>query len=88
MRSLMPADPIRYRAVIRQTPSCYQPEATVAAWDSHPLRKRAFPRRTESLGYDRWLKANTVKRRTHSLFRQGLMLYEHIRIGRRSVYVR
>jgi hypothetical protein len=32
----------------------------------------------ESLGYDRWLKANTVKRRTHSLFRQGLMLYEHI----------
>ena len=32
----------------------------------------------ESLGYDRWLKANTVKRRTHSLFRQGLMLYNHI----------
>jgi hypothetical protein len=32
----------------------------------------------ESLGYDRWLKANTVKRRTHSLFRQGLMLYDHI----------
>jgi hypothetical protein len=32
----------------------------------------------EALGYDRWLKANTVKRRTHSLFRQGLMLYEHI----------
>ena len=32
----------------------------------------------ESLGYDRWLKANTVKRRTHSLFRQGLMLYEYI----------
>ena len=32
----------------------------------------------ERLGYDRWLKANTVKRRTHSLFRQGLMLYEHI----------
>ena len=31
----------------------------------------------ESLGYDRWLKANTVKYRTHSLFRQGLMLYEH-----------
>jgi hypothetical protein len=30
----------------------------------------------ESLGYDRMLKANTVKRRTHSLFRQGLMLYE------------
>ena len=24
------------------------------------------------------LKANTVKRRTHSLFRQGLMLYDHI----------
>ena len=32
----------------------------------------------ESLGYDRWLRANTVKHRTHSLFRQGLMLYEHI----------
>ena len=32
----------------------------------------------ESLGYDRWLKANRVKYRTHSLFRQGLMLYEHI----------
>ena len=31
----------------------------------------------ESLGYDRWLKANTVKYRTHSLFRQGLMLYDH-----------
>ena len=28
----------------------------------------------ERIGYDRWLKANTVKRRTHSLFRQGLML--------------
>ena len=32
----------------------------------------------EALGYDRWLKANTVKRRTHSLFRQGLMLYDHL----------
>ena len=32
----------------------------------------------ECLGYDRWLKANTVKYRTHSWFRQGLMLYEHI----------
>ena len=32
----------------------------------------------ESLGYDRWLKANTVKTCTHSLFRQGLMLYQHI----------
>ena len=31
----------------------------------------------ERIGYDRWLKANTVKRRTHSLFRQGLMLYHH-----------
>ena len=30
----------------------------------------------ESLGYDRMLKANTVKKRTHSLFRQGMMLYE------------
>lgn len=32
----------------------------------------------ESLGYDRHLKSNTVKRRTHSLFRQGTMLYELI----------
>ena len=32
----------------------------------------------ERIGYDRWLKVNTVKHRTHSLFRQGLMLYEHI----------
>jgi len=32
----------------------------------------------ESLGYDRLLKANTVKRRTHSLFRQGCMLYDLI----------
>lgn len=30
----------------------------------------------ESLGYDRYLKASTTKRRTHSLFRQGCMLYE------------
>ena len=32
----------------------------------------------ERIGYDRWLKANTVKRRTHSLFRQGLILYHHL----------
>ena len=32
----------------------------------------------ESLGYDRLLKANTVKKRVHSLFRQGCMLYELI----------
>ena len=31
----------------------------------------------ESLGYDRWLKANTAKTRAHSLFPHGLMLYEH-----------
>jgi hypothetical protein len=30
----------------------------------------------EQLGYDRHLKINTTKRRTHSLFRQGSMLYE------------
>ena len=30
----------------------------------------------EQLGYDRHLKTNTTKRRTHSLFRQGSMLYE------------
>ena len=32
----------------------------------------------ESLGMDRHLKANTVKTRTHSLFRQGCMLYDLI----------
>ncbi|HME25689.1 MAG TPA: hypothetical protein VKI44_30875 [Acetobacteraceae bacterium] len=30
----------------------------------------------EALGYDRHLKSNTTKRRTHSLLRQGRMLYE------------
>jgi Transposase DDE domain len=30
----------------------------------------------EALGYDRHLKSNTTKRRTHSLFRQGCMLYD------------
>jgi hypothetical protein len=32
----------------------------------------------ESLGMDRLLKANTSKKRTHSLFRQGCMLYDLI----------
>ena len=32
----------------------------------------------ECIGYDRWLKANTVKHRNHSLFRQGQLFYEHI----------
>ena len=32
----------------------------------------------EALGYDRHLKSNTTKRRTHSLIRQGSMLYELI----------
>ena len=32
----------------------------------------------DSLGFDRLLKANTVKRRTHSLFRQGSLLYDLI----------
>jgi len=32
----------------------------------------------EALGYDRHLKSNTTTRRTHSLFRQGCMLYELI----------
>ena len=32
----------------------------------------------ESLGMDRHLKVNTVKHRTHSLFRQGCMLYDLI----------
>jgi len=32
----------------------------------------------EALGYDRHLKSNTTKRRTHSLFRQGCLLYELI----------
>jgi len=29
-------------------------------------------------GYDRHLKSNTSKKRTHSLFRQGAMLYDLI----------
>ena len=32
----------------------------------------------ESLGMDRHLKSNTVRTRTHSLFRQGCMLYDLI----------
>ena len=32
----------------------------------------------EALGYDRHLKSNTTKRRTHPLFRQGCMLYDLI----------
>ena len=32
----------------------------------------------EALGYDRYLKSNATKRRTHSLFRQGCMLYDLI----------
>jgi hypothetical protein len=32
----------------------------------------------EELGYDRYLKSNTTKRRTHSLFRLGCMLYDLI----------
>jgi hypothetical protein len=32
----------------------------------------------EALGYDRHLKSNTVKRRVHSVFRQGCMLYDLI----------
>ena len=32
----------------------------------------------EALGFDRHLKSNTDKRRMHSLFRQGCMLYELI----------
>jgi hypothetical protein len=32
----------------------------------------------EALGYDRHLRSNTSRRRTHSLFRQGAMLYELI----------
>ena len=32
----------------------------------------------ESLGMDRLLKSNTAKTRTHSLFRQGCMLYDLI----------
>jgi hypothetical protein len=32
----------------------------------------------ENLGFDRYLKSNTTKRRVHSLFRQGCMLYDLI----------
>ena len=30
----------------------------------------------EAVGYDRYLKTNTVKKRNHSLFRQGCMVYD------------
>ena len=33
----------------------------------------------EAVGYDRYLKANTVKKRTQSLFRQGCMVYDLLR---------
>ena len=33
---------------------------------------------SEALGFDRLLKSNTSKKRTHSLFRQGCMWYELI----------
>jgi len=32
----------------------------------------------EAIGYDKYLKVNTSKKRTHSLFRQGAMLYDLI----------
>ena len=32
----------------------------------------------EATGYDRYLKTNTSKTRTHSLFRQGCMVYDLI----------
>jgi hypothetical protein len=32
----------------------------------------------EALGYNKTLRTSTTKRRTHSLFRQGAMLYELI----------
>ena len=32
----------------------------------------------EALGFDRMLKSNTTTRRTHSLLRQGIMLYQLI----------
>jgi hypothetical protein len=32
----------------------------------------------EALGFDRMLKTNTAKRRVHSLFRQGCILYDLI----------
>ncbi|HVC59912.1 MAG TPA: hypothetical protein VND19_06055 [Acetobacteraceae bacterium] len=33
---------------------------------------------SETLGYDRMLKANTARHRVHSLFRQGCILYDLI----------
>lgn len=41
---------------------------------------------SETLGYDRWLHTNTAKTRTHSLLRQGQMLYDllpNVRVERR-----
>ena len=42
------------------------------------MRPSMDPRSTVKPGYDRHLKSNTTKRRTHSLFRQGSMLHELI----------
>ena len=57
----------------------YGKRITADAGGSNGYRLRAWLGAAgERIGYDRWLKANTVKRRTHSLFRQGLMLYHHL----------
>ena len=42
---------------------------------------------SEELGYDKTLKANAVKTRTYSLFRQGLMIYAAIQ-NRREAWLR
>ena len=51
-------------------------------WQCHPGGDQIAEEREvaagEALGYDRHLKSNTTKRRTHSLFRQGSMLYDLI----------
>jgi hypothetical protein len=41
----------------------------------------------ESLGYDRLLKSNTVKKRVHSLFRQGCMLYQQFSMRLRNIII-
>ena len=71
----------RYRRTVRLLPTLLDREnAPLSIHDALPnAQSISFPCSAgESLGYDRWLKANTVKTRTHPLFRQGLMFYEYI----------
>jgi hypothetical protein len=40
----------------------------------------------ESIGLDRWMKSNTVKRRTHSLFNQGLYYFQSLATMKQELF--